>query len=210
MVPAQTNAWGGWPVSFQFSDGSNHNNLTGVNIGTLSYTNNLGSSFAGLAGYYMPCTITSKATALGQLYNVSATVQEQVQANIIPLFQFAIFYNMDMDVSPGQAMNIGGNVFCNANIWMWPYAAMVFSNNVDAAGWVTNHMQPYDQQSSSGYVAAHLPADRPACQQGGHTDPADWHQQQSERSGANHQLADELSHGDCGGILDQWSDVYCQ
>jgi hypothetical protein len=60
---------------------------------------------------------------------------------------------MDMDVSPGQPMNIGGNVFCNANIWMWPYAAMVFSNNVDAAGLVTNKMQPYDQQSSSGYVA---------------------------------------------------------
>jgi len=36
---------------------------------------------------------------------------------------------------------------------MWPYAAMVFSNNVDAAGWVTNQMEPYDQQSSSGYVA---------------------------------------------------------
>ena len=153
MLPTQTNAWGNWPIGFQFSDGSGNNNKVGVTIGTIRYTNQLGSTFANLAGYFQPCTITSQATAVGQLYNVSATVQELVNANIIPLFQFAIFYNMDLDISPGQPMNIGGNVFCNGNIWMWPYAAMVFSNNVDAAGWVTNKMQPYDQQSSSGYVA---------------------------------------------------------
>jgi len=149
LVPTTTS----WPMQFQFSDGSGNNNLTGFTIGSQYYTNQLGSSFANLAGYVQPCTITSTATPNGQLYSVSATVQEVVNATIIPLFQFAIFYNMDMDVSPGQPMNIGGNVFCNATIWMWPYAAMVFSNNVDAAGVVTNHMQPYDQQSSSGYVA---------------------------------------------------------
>ena len=153
LLPAQSNSWGSWPVKFQFSDGAGNNNRIGVTIGSIRYTNQLGSTFANLAGYFQPCTITAQATTIGQLYTVSATVQELVNANIIPLFQFAIFYNMDMDVSPGQPMNIGGNVFCNATIWMWPYAQMVFSNNVDAAGWVTNHMQPNDQQSSSGFVA---------------------------------------------------------
>jgi hypothetical protein len=149
LVPTTTS----WAMSFQFSDGSGNNNKTGITIGSLYYTNQLGSTFANLAGYVLPCTITSTAIQNGQLYSVPATVQELVNADVIPLFQFAIFYNMDMDVSPGQPMNIGGNVFCNSTIWMWPYAAMVFSNNVDAAGLVTNKMQPYDQQSSSGYVA---------------------------------------------------------
>ena len=153
MLPAQSNAWGNWPIKFQFSDGASNNNQIGVTIGNIRYTNQLGSTFANLSGYFQPCTITARATTIGQLYTVSATVQEIVNANIIPLFQFAIFYNMDMDVSPGQPMNIGGNVFCNANIWMWPYAAMVFSNNVDAAGWVTNSFPPNDQQSSSGFTA---------------------------------------------------------
>ena len=148
LVPTTTS----WAMSFQFSDGSGNNNKTGITIGSIYYTNQLGSTFANLAGYVLPCTITSTAIQNGQLYSVPATVEELVNADIIPLFQFAIFYNMDMDVSPGQPMNIGGNVFCNANIWMWPYAAMIFSNNVDAAGLVTNKMQPYDQQSSSGYV----------------------------------------------------------
>jgi hypothetical protein len=149
LVPTTTS----WGMQFQFSDGSGNNNKTGITIGSIYYTNQLGSTFANLAGYVLPCTITSTAIQNGQLYSVPATVQELVNADIIPLFQFAIFYNMDMDVSPGQPMNIGGNVFSNGKIWMWPYAAMVFSNNVDAAGVVTNKMQPYDQQSSSGYVA---------------------------------------------------------
>jgi hypothetical protein len=147
--PNQTN----WPIQFQFSDGSGNNNKVGFTLGTQFYNPALGSTFANLAGYQSPCTITATATTVGELYTVSATVQQVVQATIIPLFQFAIFYNLDMDVSPGQPMNIGGSVFCNSTIWMWPYAATVFSNDVHAAGWVTNHMQPYDQQSSSGNVA---------------------------------------------------------
>ena len=154
-----------WPVQFQFSDGSNNLNQTGVTIAATNYWAVLGSTSGTLAGYQRPCTITSTATTANQLYTVSATVQEVVNATIIPLFQLAIFYNMDMDVSPGQKMNIGGNVFCNANIWMWPYATMVFSNNVDAAGWVTNQMQPYDQQSSSGYTApTYIHAGQPVSQ----------------------------------------------
>jgi hypothetical protein len=149
-VPGQTN----WPIQFQFSNGSGNNNQVGVYISPTNYYNpTLGATFANLSGNQWPCTITATATTVGQLYTVSATVQQVVNATIIPLFQFAIFYNMDMDVSPGQPMNIGGGVFCNGNIWMWPYATMNFSNDVHAAGWVTNQMQPYDQQSSSGYVA---------------------------------------------------------
>jgi len=142
-----------WPVSYQYSDGSGNNNKIGVNIGTLYFTNQLGSSFSNLSGYVQNVTITSSALPLNQTYAVAATVQQVVHATVIPLFQFAIFYNMDLDISPGQPMNIGGNVFCNATIWMWPYAAMVFSNDVEAVGNVTNQMQPDDQQSSSGYVA---------------------------------------------------------
>jgi hypothetical protein len=96
------------------------------------------------------CTVASLLLAL---FVSSARAQTQEFYPYYPLFQFAIFYNLNMDVSPGQPMNIGGNVFCNGTIWMWPYAAMVFSNNVEAAGVVTNQIEPYDQQSSGGYMA---------------------------------------------------------
>ena len=73
-----------WAMSFQFSDGSGNNNKTGITIGSIYYTNQLGSTFANLAGYVLPCTITSTAIQNGQLYSVPATVEELVNADIIP------------------------------------------------------------------------------------------------------------------------------
>ena len=93
------------------------------------------------------CTIASLWLAL---FASSASAQTPTYS---PLFQFAIFYNLDLDISPGQPMNITGPVFCNGNIWLWPYAAMTFNSTVSSAMLVTNKMQPYDQQSSSGYTA---------------------------------------------------------
>ena len=149
LIPVQTN----WPMQFRFSDGSNNVNKTGFTVGTETFTNDLGSTFDNLSGYYQACTITSTAATSNQTYSAAATIQEVVWATLIPLFQFAIFYNMDMDVSPGQAMTINGDVFCNSTIWMWPYATTTFNNTVAAVGLVTNKMQPNDQQSSSGHVS---------------------------------------------------------
>ncbi len=138
--------------NIQFGNGSGVGNQTGYSLGVESYTNTIGSQYPDLAGYYQTVTITSTATTSNQLYNIPATVQQKVYAATIPLFQFAVFYNLNLDISPGQPMNINGPVFCNGTIWMWPYAAMNFSSTVSAAGWVTNKMEPYDQQSSSGHV----------------------------------------------------------
>jgi hypothetical protein len=33
------------------------------------------------------------------------------------VFQFAIFYNLNMEIDPGQPMVVYAPVFCNANIW---------------------------------------------------------------------------------------------
>jgi hypothetical protein len=38
-------------------------------------------------------------------------------APLTPLFQYAIFYNVNMEIDPGAAMTITGPVFCNQNIW---------------------------------------------------------------------------------------------
>jgi hypothetical protein len=35
----------------------------------------------------------------------------------LPVFQFAIFYNLNMEIDPGSTMNINGPVFSNAGIW---------------------------------------------------------------------------------------------
>ena len=91
--------------------------MTGVTIAISNYFAPVGSQFAGLSGYILPCTITSTATTSNQTYSVSATVQQVVHATLIPLFQFAIFYNMNLEIDPGAGMTLTGPVYSNQGIW---------------------------------------------------------------------------------------------
>jgi hypothetical protein len=118
MIPSQANNQVGWPVKYVYSDTNGVTNQISVNIGSW-YTNTvaLESQYKGLYGLVQPCTITATAKPVGQRYNVPATVSESLQFASIPLFQFAIFYNLNLEIDPGAAMPINGAVFSNAGIW---------------------------------------------------------------------------------------------
>jgi hypothetical protein len=60
-------------------------------------------------------------------------VTQTFQAAIIPVFQFAVFYNLNLEMDPGQPQNILGPVFCNASIWEGN-ADLTFSSTVQAVG----------------------------------------------------------------------------
>ncbi len=72
---------------------------------------------AGLSVDKSTVPIIAKATmrhsALGE---VTAYAQQDLQIAMIPLFQFAIFYNMDMEFGPGPDMVISGPVHTNGNM----------------------------------------------------------------------------------------------
>ncbi len=132
MTPITTN----WPVQYTFN--------VSVNVGqqstTLQYLVNL---YTNLLAYPETNTITATATPVGQFEAVPATVSQTMIFSEVPVFQFAIFYNMDLDMSPGSDMSVNGNTFCNENIWCYPGGQMTFSGSVEAAGtyffhWDTN------------------------------------------------------------------------
>jgi hypothetical protein len=50
-----------------------------------------------------------------------------------PLFQFAIFYNVNLEFDSGSALTIGGPVYCNASIW-FRGSITYFESSVTAAG----------------------------------------------------------------------------
>jgi hypothetical protein len=136
----------GWPVYFQFSATNGDPNAAAdvaasVYIGQQSTSaTNLGSQFTGLYGFVMPCTVASTATPLGQGANLSATICQTIQFALIPMFQFAIFYNMDLEINPGAGMNVNGHVHSNDAIWATGQGSgssqLVFSNLVEAASGV--------------------------------------------------------------------------
>ena len=149
LIPTNTS---GWPVTYNFSDASGNANKTTVTEGTEgSNLQPLTSQFSRLQGYIQPVTVTSTATPTKQLYNVPATVTENIQFDTIPIFQFAIFYNLDMEIAPGQPMVVKGPVYCNASIWACASAAsgLTFLSSVDAVGTInTTTLDPF----SDGYT----------------------------------------------------------
>jgi Tfp pilus assembly protein PilX len=131
-----------WPIQYVFSDTNGVTGQVSVSISpTTSSSVSLNSQYAGLAGLVQSNDVWATATPVGQRYNVPATVHESVQFAQIPLFQFAIFYNVNLEIDPGQAMTIQGPVFCNQNIWEGS-SVCTFNSTVTAAG--TNAVQVAD------------------------------------------------------------------
>jgi hypothetical protein len=145
-----------WPVQLQFSDTNGTVNKITVNIAPLDYSTNwttlTASQFKGLNATVANCTVAATATPIGQSYQTAATVSEFLQMASIPVFQYGVFYNMDMDLSNGQQMTMNGKTFVNGNIWMYPQASMTFNGLVSATLLVTNADNPNDQQNLTTYT----------------------------------------------------------
>ncbi len=151
LLPVQTNYNGSsWPVTYTFSDTNGSTNQFSVYLGPQG-TNAvpLNSQYTGLYGLVQDCTITATATPVGQPYTVPATVSQTVQFASIPLFQFAIFYNLDLDISPGLALTVNGKTFCNRNIWIYPSGLVTFKGTVVAAGTITFAPNPNGDQTAN-------------------------------------------------------------
>jgi len=144
-----------WPIQYAYSDGLGHTNQIYVGMDQTTGTNlvPLNSQFAGLSGIVINCTNIAVATPQGQLYNVAATVQQTFQAAIIPVFQFAIFYNLNLEMAAGQPQTIQGPVFCNASIWEGS-AKLTFNTNVIAVGTNnTTSADPFNPSYTNGSAA---------------------------------------------------------
>jgi hypothetical protein len=147
MVPS-TN---GWPAQFVFQSTNGVANQTSVSIGSSAWKE-LPSQFNGLSGYGQDCVVASTAVTAGQRYTVPGTVSQTVWFGNIPLFQFAIFYNQEMEINPGDSMNINGRVHSNYNIWATGSSAskpLTFNDVVDASGFATDTPSPLDTQNWS-------------------------------------------------------------
>jgi hypothetical protein len=79
-------------------------------------------------------------------------------AEALPLFQFAIFYNVNMEIDPAATMKILGPVFCNAGIWAGS-STLTFLSSVEAAGIIsTNSIDPFsDNYTNSGNPTFYVP-----------------------------------------------------
>jgi hypothetical protein len=137
----------GWPVQYQFSN-------IDISIGGI-YWSALNSQFTGLYGFVQNSTNNATATAIDGPVGVPATVRQVVQFTAIPIFQYAVFYNMDLEIEPGNVMNINGHVHSNNNIWTTGNSAskpLTYESLVDASGGI--FLQGSTNSSQSGAALA--------------------------------------------------------
>ena len=126
-----------WPTNYQFSDGHGNANLTDVACQGWQQWTNLDSQFTGLYGLVSTYQITSNTRKLaGFSYPVTAGVRQGIQFTSIPIFQYAIFYTLDLEINPGPPMLVTGKTHGNADIYLAPQNTLEFMDSVGYVGHV--------------------------------------------------------------------------
>jgi hypothetical protein len=132
---------------------------------TLSWYNGSSSlySLQTTTNLSVPITWTSMPfffnSGIGNSYAPTASPQQFFRlAQMVPIFQFAIFYNLNMEIDPGSVMTIIGPVFSNDSIWAGS-STLTFDLTVAAVGIVyTNASDPFATNfTGSGHSAFTIP-----------------------------------------------------
>jgi hypothetical protein len=144
MVPTTTeNAlWG----NYRFSNGY-YPGRTWVELLSSSTYKVLDAQYRGLRGWATDYRIVSDAQELNTSFTINSGVQQDVQLATIPLFQFAIFYNMDLEINPGPTMTVTGPVHGNTNLYLQPQNPLIFEDDVTSAGAIITDKKPGDPTS---------------------------------------------------------------
>ena len=160
-LPSQS----GWPVSYLFSDtNGNANSTTVIPIGSIGWSA-LPARYNGLFGSGQDWVIASTASPTNAGENLSATINQTVWFGFIPIFQFAIFYNMDLEINPGDTFNVNGKVHSNNNIYATGNGSgtpLTFSDLVEYAGSYSSTRSPLDPSTRSGNVIFTMSSNNPA------------------------------------------------
>jgi hypothetical protein len=131
-------------ANYKFQDGQgNQNKLFFLNTGTRQYQV-LSGPYTGLYGYATPFRIIANAVQKNSLFQITGGVCQEIKTATIPLFQFAIFYNIDMEMCPGALMDVTGPVHGNANIYLQPQNTLTFHSGITASGSLINDKKPGD------------------------------------------------------------------
>jgi len=141
LLPTGDSTWD----RFEFSDAQGHvNQLYVERLMTWSYTP-LQTRLPGLSGNAATYRIIANARELNTPYNSVAALRQDAQIASIPIFQYQMFYALDLEFCPGANMTITGPVHCNASIYFEPNGAnLTFQGPVTASRQIVHGNSPND------------------------------------------------------------------
>ena len=98
--------------------------------------------------------LLSKATVDRPNIGVSTVYARQfLDVRDVPLFSYAIFYNLPMEIAPGKPMDVYGNVHVNGDAWIQSGKGLNFHSLVTIAGDLHHGRHPdYGKKAAQGNV----------------------------------------------------------
>jgi len=127
---------------FVFSDNARTTNHIEVDFNHLPGFAIIGGQYGPLRAYQDQIRILANARWSKSQDNVAGSVFQDIQLSRIPIFQYAIFYNITLEFTPQPPMKVYGPVHCNTNIYMNPAGALSFSNDVTSSGTIVAGPNP--------------------------------------------------------------------
>lgn len=122
--------WG----SFNFMNLAGQKNRTEVQYTSVPGFAQLGGAYGTLRANKDRFRILSNAQWQDSMDGVTGAVYQDIELARIPIFQYAVFYNVIMEYTPSPPMVISGPVHCNTNIYMNPAGTLAFQSPVNSAG----------------------------------------------------------------------------
>ncbi len=112
---------------------------------TTRMTNMKSGVYRGLYGLANQYDIFS--TARSDANPVGNTIQLRTEKVLVPVFQFAVFYEPDLEIHPGPYMTLEGRVHANGNLWLGSHNGLDIESFLTAAGTIKHGRKPGSGQS---------------------------------------------------------------
>ncbi|HVM47459.1 MAG TPA: hypothetical protein VMU04_05495, partial [Candidatus Acidoferrum sp.] len=127
--------WNNW----QFSDGQGHlnSNYVACLMSAYQLSTNWGalrSQCFGLYGWTNLYRVLSNAKQVNTLYNITSTCQQDIELDLVPIFQFAIFYNGLLEFTWCAPLTVNGRTHANGNIYTGSTCQLRFNGLVTTTG----------------------------------------------------------------------------
>ena len=145
---------------YQFSDGQGNlnSNYVSCTMSAFQLATNWGSvpsQYSGLSGWTNNYRIVSNAKQISNtIYNITNACQVEVGLDLIPIFQFAIFYNSLLEFTWCAPLTVNGRTHANAGLYTGSTCQLTFNGLVTTTGTISS--PAWDGHTTSQYTDAAL------------------------------------------------------
>jgi len=111
-----------------------------IDQGPAEFQNLNRGAYQGL--YALVKAFTVESVAAGGTNRSRIRVTQDVEDALIPLFQFSVFYENDLEIAPGPSMTLSGRVHTNSNMYLQSENSMYIESFTTAAGQIHHGRHP--------------------------------------------------------------------